>query len=87
MQLTASGAGVFHDGGGIHPAHTVNLGATGSAQVQIDSTGPGSVSISATVLTATMVQADNGGNQDFVYLDFTPHTLTTSRSGSRTART
>jgi uncharacterized repeat protein (TIGR01451 family) len=69
--LTASGAAVFHDGGGIHPAHTVNLGGTGSAQVQLDSTGPGAVNVTATIQTATMVQADNGGNQDFVYLDFT----------------
>jgi uncharacterized repeat protein (TIGR01451 family) len=72
--LTASGAAVFHDGGGVHPAHTVNLGGTGSAQVQLDSTGPGAVNVTATIQTATMVQADNGGNQDFVYLDFTPHT-------------
>jgi uncharacterized repeat protein (TIGR01451 family) len=71
VDLTASGAAVFHDGGGIHPAHTVNLGGTGSAQVQIDSTGPGAVNVTATIHTATMVQADNGGNQDFVYLDFT----------------
>ena len=72
--LTASGAAVFHDGGGIHPAHTVNLGSTGSVQVQLDSTGPGAVNVTATIQTATMVQADNGGNQDFVYLDFTPNT-------------
>jgi uncharacterized repeat protein (TIGR01451 family) len=72
--LTASGAAVFHDGGGIHPAHTVNLGADGSAKVQLDSTGPGAVNVTATIQTATMVQAQNGGNQDFIYLDFTSHT-------------
>ena len=86
VELTASGAAVFHDGGGIHPAHTVNLGATGSAQVQLDSTGPGAVNVTATIQTATMVQADNGGYQDFVYLEFTPN-RSRSRSRSRTART
>jgi uncharacterized repeat protein (TIGR01451 family) len=66
--LTLSGAGSFHVGGGA--STTVNLGATGSAQVQIDSTGPGEVDVTANVKIATMVQASNGGNQDFVYLEF-----------------
>ena len=38
--------------------------------MQIDSTGPGQVDVTANVKVATMVQADNGGNQDFVYLEF-----------------
>ena len=66
--LTLSGSGVFHTGGGA--TTTVNLGASGSVQVQVDSTGPGSIDVTASIKTATMVQADNGGNQDFVYLEF-----------------
>ncbi len=66
--LTLSGAGTFHTGGGT--STTVNLGASGSAQVQIDSTGPGAVNVTANVQIATMVQADNGGHQSFVYLQY-----------------
>ncbi len=66
--LTLTGAGVFHASGGA--STTINLGASGTAQVQIDSTGPGQVDVTANVKIATMVQADNGGNQDFVYLEF-----------------
>ena len=66
--LTLSGPGVFHATG--NATTTVNLGATGSAQVQVDSTGPGTVSVTANIKIATMVQDDNGGNQDFVYLEF-----------------
>jgi uncharacterized repeat protein (TIGR01451 family) len=76
--LTASGAGVFHDGGGAHPQHTVNLGASGSAQVQVDSTGPGTVNVTATIKTATMVQAQNSGTQDFVYIDYASNTKSVS---------
>jgi uncharacterized repeat protein (TIGR01451 family) len=73
-KLTLSGSAVFHDSG--VTATTVGLGATGSAQVQIDSTGPGQVDVTATVQIATMVQADNGGHQDFVYLEFQPVSTT-----------
>ena len=66
--MTLSGPGSFHTGGGA--TTTVNLGASGSVQVQVDSTGPGSIDVTASIQTATMVQADNGGNQDFVYLEF-----------------
>ena len=66
--LTLSGPGVFHASG--NATTTVNLGATGSAQVQVDSTGPGTVNVTANIKIATMVQDDNGGNQDFVYLEF-----------------
>ena len=83
--LTLSGAGVLPHGAA-RPT-TVNLGATGTAQVQVDSTGPGQVDVTANVKIATMVQADNGGNQDFVYLEF----QTVSEAGldrlQRTART
>ena len=69
--LTLTGAGHFEGGG---TTTTVALDATGHAQVQVDSTGPGQIDVSATVQIATMVQADNGGNQDFVYLEFQPVT-------------
>ena len=74
--LSLSGAGVFHSGGGA--SLTVNLGATGSAQVQIDSTGPGTVNVSANIQIATMVEADNGGHQNFVYLQFQTSTKSVS---------
>jgi uncharacterized repeat protein (TIGR01451 family) len=67
--LTLSGAGAFHTGG---KSATVDLGATGTARVQVDSTGPGTIDVTASVKVATMVQADNGGDQDFVYLEFQP---------------
>ena len=70
--LTLTGAGHFDTGGGT--TTTVALDGTGHAQVQVDSTGPGQIDVSATVKIATMVQADNGGNQDFVYLEFQPVT-------------
>jgi uncharacterized repeat protein (TIGR01451 family) len=70
--LTLTGAGHFATGGGT--TTTVALDGTGHAQVQVDSTGPGQIDVSATVQIATMVQADNGGNQDFVYLEFQPVT-------------
>jgi uncharacterized repeat protein (TIGR01451 family) len=66
--LSLSGPGVFHASG--TATTTVNLGATGSATVQVDSTGAGSVNVTANIKVATMVQDDNGGNQDFVYLEF-----------------
>ena len=44
--------------------------------MQIDSTGPGTVNVTATIKIATMVQADNGGNQDFVYLEFQTNSKT-----------
>jgi uncharacterized repeat protein (TIGR01451 family) len=67
--LTLTGPGTFHAGG---TSTTVHLGATGSAQVQVDSSGAGTVNVTANVQVATMVQADNGGDQDFVYLEFQP---------------
>jgi uncharacterized repeat protein (TIGR01451 family) len=66
--LTLAGPGSFHTGGGA--TTTVDLGASGSVQVQVDSTGPGSIDVTASIKTATMVQVANGGNQDFVYLEF-----------------
>jgi uncharacterized repeat protein (TIGR01451 family) len=66
--LTLSGSGTFVNGGGA--TTTVNLGATGTAQVEIHSTGAGSIDVPANVKIATMVQADNGGSQNFVYLEF-----------------
>jgi uncharacterized repeat protein (TIGR01451 family) len=65
--LTLTGPGHFHTGGS---STTVNLGAAGKAQIQVDSTGPGAIDVTASIKVATMVQADNGGNQDFVYLEF-----------------
>jgi uncharacterized repeat protein (TIGR01451 family) len=65
--LTLTGAGHFHSTG---TSTTVNLGATGKAQVQVDSTGAGQIDVTASVKVATMVQADNGGAQDYVYLEF-----------------
>jgi uncharacterized repeat protein (TIGR01451 family) len=65
--LTLTGAGHFDSTG---TSTTVNLGATGKAQVQVDSTGPGQIDVTASVKVATMVQADNGGAQDYVYLEF-----------------
>jgi uncharacterized repeat protein (TIGR01451 family) len=65
--LTLSGPGHFHTGGA---TTTVNLGATGKVQVQVDSTGAGQIDVTASIKLATMVQADNGGNQDYVYLEF-----------------
>ena len=67
--LTLTGPGHFHTGG---VSTTVDLGATGTVQVLIDSTGPGQVDVTASIKIATMVQADNGGNQDYVYLEFQP---------------
>jgi uncharacterized repeat protein (TIGR01451 family) len=72
--LSLSGPGVFHTSG--TATTTVNLGATGSATVQVDSTGAGAVNVTASIKVATMVQADNGGNQDFVYLEFMPTSKT-----------
>jgi uncharacterized repeat protein (TIGR01451 family) len=65
--LTLAGPGHFHTGGA---TTTVNLGATGTVQVQVDSTGAGQIDVTASVEVATMVQADNGGNQDYLYLEF-----------------
>jgi uncharacterized repeat protein (TIGR01451 family) len=65
--LTLAGPGHFHTGGA---TTTVSLGATGKAQVQVDSTGAGQIDVTASIRIATMVQADNGGNQDYVYLEF-----------------
>ena len=65
--LTLTGAGHFHSSGA---STTVNLGATGKAQVQVDSTGAGQIDVTASIKVATMVQADNGGAQDYVYLEF-----------------
>jgi uncharacterized repeat protein (TIGR01451 family) len=66
-KLTLTGAGHFRSTGA---STTVNLGATGKAQVKVDSTGPGQIDVTASFQVATMVQADNGGAQDYVYLEF-----------------
>jgi uncharacterized repeat protein (TIGR01451 family) len=68
--LTLTGSGHFDTTG--TTSATVDLGPTGTTQVQVDSTGPGQIDVNATIQIATMVQADNGGNQDFVYLEFQP---------------
>ena len=68
--LTLTGSGHFDSTG--TTSATIDLGPTGTAQVQVDSTGPGQIDVSATIQIATMVQADNGGNQDFIYLEFQP---------------